>query len=101
MKQVDAHPIEEVAANPGILRGRKQGSQLVDLALVGEVAAAAFLVAPVRGDPALRVGMHFVSADLDLERLALRADHGRVYGAVQVVLRRGDVVVKLAGDELP
>ena len=45
--------------------------------------------------------MHLVSADLDLDRLAAGSDDGRVDRAVEIVLGGGDVVVELAGNELP
>ncbi len=45
--------------------------------------------------------MHFLRANLNLDRLAARADHGRVNRPVQVLLRRRDVVVEFPGDELP
>ncbi len=45
--------------------------------------------------------VHRVGPDLDLERLAVERDHGRVQRLVQVVLGDGDVVVELAGDRPP
>ena len=68
-------------------RGREQRAQLVDLALVGLIARAAFLVAPVRGDAELGVVVHVVRADLNLERLAPGTDHRGMDRAVVVVLR--------------
>ncbi len=45
--------------------------------------------------------MHFVRADLDLHRLGAGSDDRGVNRAVEIVLRRRDVVVELAGNELP
>src|SRR4029079_13880862 len=45
--------------------------------------------------------VHLVRPDLDLERLAVEGDHGRVQRLVQVVLGDRDVVVELAGDGPP
>ncbi len=74
---------------------------MIDLALVGLVAAAALLVAPVSGHAALGVGVHLVRADLDLDRLAAGAEHGGMDRAIEVVFRGGDVIVELARNELP
>ena len=72
LEQIDAHAVEKIARAVRVLRGREQRAQLVDLALVGLIAAAALLVAPVRGDAALGIGVHFVGADLNLDRLVRR-----------------------------
>ena len=80
LEQIHAHAVEKVARRVAAFGGRQQRAQLIDLALVGLVAAAAFLVAPVRGHAALGVGMHFVRADLDLDRLR-RRDRGRPCGS--------------------
>src|SRR5690606_27931464 len=72
-----------------------------DLALESGVGAAAFLVAPVRGDAELGVLVHLVGADLHFQRAPARADHRGVQAAVVVALGLGDVVVELAGNRRP
>ncbi len=52
-------------------------------------------------DAALGIGVHLMRADLDLHGLGAGSDDGRVNRTVAVVLRGGDVVVELPGDELP
>ena len=76
LEQLDAHPVEEIVRAVAAF-GRQQRAQLVDLALIGLIAAAAFLVAPVRRDAALRIGVHLVGADLDLDRLGAGTDARR------------------------
>ena len=83
-----ALPVEQLA-EPG------------ELGVVLAVGLGAFLVAPVGGDPDLADLVHLVGPDLDLERLAVERDHGRVERLVEVVLGDGDVVVELAGDRAP
>jgi hypothetical protein len=72
-----------------------------ELLVVLAIAARAFLVAPVRGDARLGDLMHLVGPDLDLERLRLRTDDGRVQRLVHVRLGHGDVVVELPRDGTP
>src|ERR1022692_2229996 len=82
LEQVDAHPIEKIAFRLAALGGREQAPQLIDFPLVGLVAAAAFLIAPMRGHAAFGIGVHFMRADLNLDRLVARADDGGVYGPI-------------------
>ena len=63
--------------------------------------ADALLVTPVRGDAELGSGVHLLRANLDLEGLATRSDHGGVQRLVQVELRRVDVVLETALDRMP
>ena len=57
---------------------------------------AAFLVGPVRRDAELGVLVHLARADLHLDALRLRPDHGGVDRAVAVALGGRDVVIELA-----
>ena len=100
LEQIDAHALEEVARAVSF-DGRQQRAQLVDLAVIGLVASPAFLIAPVRGNAPLGIGVHLVGADLNLDRLVAGSDDRGVDRAIQIVLRGGDVVVELAGNELP
>ena len=59
------------------------------------------LVQPVGGDAVLGRLVHLVRAHLDLERLALRPDHGRVQGLVHVELGHGHVVLEPPRHRLP
>ena len=72
-----------------------------ELGVVLAVGLGAFLVAPVRGDADLAHLVHLLGPDLDLQRLAVERDDGRVERLVQVVLGHRDVVVELAGDRPP
>ena len=101
VEEVRAHAAQEVGVGLGLRDGREQLPQPFDLAVVGGVARGAFLVPPVRGDTQLGVIVHLARADLDLDRHGRRPEHRRVQRSVQVVLRRRDVVVELAGDVVP
>ena len=59
------------------------------------------LVPPVRGDPALGDQVHFLRADLDLERLRRVAHDRRVERLVEVRLGHRDVILDAAGDGVP
>ena len=59
------------------------------------------LVAPVGGDPVLGPPVHLVGAHLDLDGLAVEADHRGVQGLVEVELGRVDVVLEPALDRRP
>ncbi len=72
-----------------------------DLGLEFRIGATAFLVAPVRGHAEFVGAMHLVRADLHFERLARRAEHGRMQRAITVALRPGDIVVEFAGQMRP
>ena len=65
------------------------------------VALGAALVEPVGGDAELGGLVHLPRANLDLERLALGPDHGRVERAVEVELGHCDVVLEAARHRLP
>ena len=56
--------------------------------------AEAVLVERVRGDAVFGDLMHFLGADLQLDALLARADHGGVDRAIIVRLRRRDVVLE-------
>src|ERR1035437_10952911 len=59
------------------------------------------LVSPVGGDADLAHLVHRVRPDLDLERLAVKSDHGGVEALVEVGFGDGNVVVELAGNRMP
>ena len=67
----------------------------------GTIARIGALVTPVGADPQLRLLVHLAGADLYFQHLALGAHHGRVQGAVTVLLGIGDIVVKLIRDVVP
>ncbi len=67
----------------------------------GPGADAVLLVLPVRRDPVLGPVVHRVRADLQLDGLALGADHRRVQRLVHVELGHRDVVLEPARDRLP
>ncbi len=60
-----------------------------------------FLVLPVRGDSVLSSPVHAPGPDLQLDRLALRADHRRVQRLVHVELGHRDVVLEPPRDRIP
>ncbi len=53
------------------------------------------------GNAVFRVLMHLGGADLHLQRLAIVPDHRRVQGLVEIVLRRGNVIIELPRDGSP
>ena len=63
--------------------------------------ASLFLVLPVRGHAVLRAPVHAPGPDLQLDRLAAGADHGRVQRLVHVELRHRDVVLEPPGNGVP
>ncbi len=67
----------------------------------GRLVGLALLVEPVRGHPELGRAVHRVRADLDLERLALGAEHGGVEALVHVRLGHRDQVLEPPGQGLP
>src|SRR2546428_7443323 len=60
----------------------------------------AALVFPVRGNAFLRDAMHFLRADLYLERLAA-VEHAGVERLIKIRAGNGDVVLEAAGDGAP
>ena len=74
-----------------------QAVEPVDVGLIGVVV----LVGPVGGDAPLRTMVHLLGADLDLDRSAVRPDHGGVQALVEVELRDRDVVLEAAGHGPP
>ena len=98
LEQVDAQRVHELARVAGLrlpLHHLAQPGELVG----GPVAL--LLVHPVRRDAELGRLMHVEGADLDLERLAARADDGRVQRLVHVELGHRDVVLETPRDRLP
>ena len=63
--------------------------------------ALPFLVAPVRGDPELRVAVHVARADLHLHALAVGTDHRGVQALVAVGLGQRDVVLEAPRNGTP
>ena len=75
-----------------------------NLLLIGRVCLCIRVIAlvrPVRANTELGLCMHFLGPDLDLYVSPLRPDHGRVYGAVAILLRQGDVIVELVRNMTP
>ena len=72
-----------------------------DLGFDARVGLAALFVAPVRGHAIFGDLVHLVRADLDLEPVPFRPDHGRVQALVHALFWRGDVVVELARNRVP
>ena len=75
--KIEFHALQELAWIGKRLMRIEEAREPLHLALVGNVGAA-FLVFPVRGDPALGDLVHLEGADLRFHPLAVRADHGRV-----------------------
>ncbi len=90
--------VEQVAA---VVAGVEQLPQEADLLVESRGRAAAFLVAPVSRNAEFRLPVHIERANLDLQRLALRTNHGRVQGAVVVFFRVRDVVIEFPGQVGP
>jgi len=91
----------EFAAVGNVILPFQDAPQPRDLLLVLCVLAAAFLVAPVRGDAELGMIVHVEGADLDFQRAVFGADDGGMQRTVVVALGLRDVVVELARNRLP
>ena len=79
----------------------EQLTQPLEVALVAVIADAPFLVFPVRGDALFRVPVHFLGANLHLERHAALADDRRVQRLVAVRPRHGDEILDAARHRRP
>src|SRR5690606_32150646 len=78
-EQLGAHAFEKIAFALEVALARLEDvPQPHDLLLVGRRRASAFLVLPMGRDAELRMLVHLVRADLNLERQLARTDHGRV-----------------------
>ena len=107
--QVVAQRLEEVAGVRGLplpVQQLAHPAHLVDLdglpaRRAARCAPRRLLVPPVRGDAVLGGAVHVVGADLHLERLAVRPDHGGVQRLVDAEPRLRDVVLEPAGHRLP
>ena len=64
-------------------------------------SAAPVLVLPVGCDTELCPAVHFAGANLNFNRLAVRADHSRVQTLVHVELRHRNVVLEATGNRTP
>ena len=101
LEDVELDPLDELGRVRDLALPVHELAEPGELRVVLAVGPAAFLVAPVGGDPDLADLVHRVGPDLDLERLALARDDRRVEALVEVVLGDRDVVVELARDRPP
>ena len=101
LEDVELDAFDELGRVADLALPVHQLAQPGQLGVVVALGLGALLVAPVRRDPDLADGVHRVGPDLDLERLAVERDHGRVEALVAVRLGNRDVVVELARDRLP
>ena len=92
--EVELEGLEELDRVVGLLLDVGDALHPGDLA--GRVAL--LLVAPVRGDAVLGPPVHLLGAHLDLDRLAVEADHRGVQRLVEVELGGVDVVLEPALD---
>ena len=74
---------------------------MASLASLARPKTDLFLVLPVRRDAVLRPAVHVPGADLQLHRLAARADDRGVQRLVHIELRHRDVVLEPPGDGIP
>src|SRR5579872_1387579 len=100
VEEIELEAFHELAAVAHVLLPFEQGAQPRELA-IEVVACPAFLVPPVGRDAVLARAMHLNGAYLDLDRVAARADHGRVQGLVSVRLGHGDVIFEAPGQRRP
>ena len=110
LKEVNAQVVQElVRIVDVILDGPVEApadpvDRRVDRTVLGRhlaLGVAGLLVEPVRGDAVLGRLVHLDRADLDLDGLAVGADHRGVERLVEVGLGRGDVVLEAAGHGVP
>src|SRR5690625_3589957 len=84
-----ALPIQDLAQPSHLCRGLLSRGLLLALVL------------PVRGNAVFSPAVHLVGADLDLNRFALRTNHGGVQRLIHVELRHRDVVFETARNRSP
>ena len=80
---------------------REPGHVGIDRFGVGLAARLTLLVLPVRRHAELGLLVHFVRADLDLDRATARTDDRGVERLVEVELRGGDVILEPTGQRRP
>lgn len=102
-RHIAGQPLAKVAEVADLLVPLEHLAQPGDLLLVAGAAGAGVmpLVAPVGAHPELGLLVHGEGADLDLQHLALRAEHRGMQRLVAVLLGVGDVVVELVGHVMP
>ena len=79
----------------------QQLAQPGETAQIADVKIFAFLVAPVGRDSFLGDAMHLMAANLDLDALAVGADHAGVQRLIHVRLGERDIILKTAGHRAP
>ena len=95
-EEIDLEGLHELLGVGNVLFPDHDLAQPLDhLGQIRLVGPAAFLVAPVGGNTALGVFMHFVCAYLDLKWALIIADHNRMDRLVEVCLGRRNVVIEL------
>ena len=102
--QVEPQRLEELGRVGGLplpVDQLPQPGHVADVGVPPRPSDGLFLVLPVRRDAVLRPPVHAPGADLQLDRLALRADHGGVQRLVHVELRHRDVVLEPPGNRVP
>ena len=102
--KVDLQVFQELARILGFILPvnhlSKPRQLLIELGVLA-LLAAVFLIQPVSRDTELAFLVHFLGADLNLKRLAGRADDRGVQALVHVELRHGDVVFETPGHRVP
>ena len=65
------------------------------------LAAAAFLIAPVRGDTVFADAVHLKGTDLDFQRLTAIGQYGRMQGLIHIGFRHRYIILEAARNRTP
>ena len=100
-EQIALDAVDEIAFGMAGTRRIEHAARPFNLALVINVARAAFLVAPMGCNTEFSMLVHGARADLNLQGFRFRAYDGSVDGAVMIVLRSRNIVIEFAGHIAP
>ena len=100
-EQVHAQGVQELLRILQLALPLHELPQPDEALIAGIDAALPFFVLPVRRDPFLRHAVHVSGPDLDLHRIPLRPDDGRVKRLITVALRDRDEILEAVRDGFP
>ena len=101
LEDIKSNALEELRGVGDVALPLEQLAQPGELRVVGGICLRAILIAPVRSDSNLGDLMHGPSANLHLERTPIECNDSGVQALIEIVLRHGDVVVKLIWNRSP
>ena len=101
LEDIQSNAFEELGGIGDVTLPLQQLAQPCELRVVCGICLRTVLIAPVCRDADLGDLMHRSGANLHLKRTPIECNHCRVQALVEIVLRHGDVVVKLIWDRSP